>query len=81
MFHNSFYLIEIFFFHSTLLKVNVKPNSNITSIKSLSENNEYILITLNAAAREGEANKEICHYVASILKVNLEKGKLVLFLT
>lgn len=47
------------------IRVQAKPNSRSSAIVDI--NDEYVGISIAAPAHDGEANKELCEYLASIV--------------
>ncbi len=47
------------------IRVQAKPNARNSSIADISD--EYIGVSIAARAQDGEANKELCEYIASII--------------
>ncbi|KAG2392542.1 hypothetical protein C9374_011267 [Naegleria lovaniensis] len=62
---------------SIRLTIFAKPNSSTSQIATI--NDEEIGVQIAAPPKEGEANKELCEYIAGVLglsksKVSLDKG-------
>ncbi|KAF0974996.1 hypothetical protein FDP41_005749 [Naegleria fowleri] len=62
---------------SIRLTIFAKPNSSKSQIANI--NDEEIGVQIGAPPKEGEANKELCEYIAGVLglaksKVSLDKG-------
>ena len=49
------------------ISVQAKPNSRANAISEISQ--EYIAVNIAAPPKEGEANKELCSFLAQVLSV------------